>query len=394
MNHTPPSSADPLANLDDIVKVDADFAGGNIVLDRMNGYIIELHQDLRDTAGDWFYWCFRVRGAGGRQLTFRFTRSWAIGVRGPAFSLDNGVTWSWLGAESVQDNSFTFAFPVTAESVRFSFGMPYLEDALDRFLGRHHADPNLRVEELCQSRKGRSVQILRLGCLQSEPRFGILLTCRHHCCEMMASYVLEGILEEILADTPTGIWLRENVAFLVVPFVDKDGVEDGDQGKNRRPHDHGQDYLGDSLYPEVAALKTLIPDWVGGRPCYGFDFHCPWIAGEDHEHIMSPSRLRDPVAWKRLTPFLERLEQTQSGPLAFNFSYSESFISWNGKAPDPDKPADAKQLPGWLRTIPNVKGAVALEIPYANASGQEVNQQSARLWGHDFAVALRGFLCG
>ena len=210
---------------------------------------------------------------------------------------------------------------------------------------------------------------------------------------MMASYVLEGIMAEILADTPTGLWLRENVAFLVVPFVDKDGVEDGDQGKNRKPHDHGQDYRGDSLYPEVAALKKLIPHWVGGRPCYGFDWHCPWIAGADHEQIMSPSRLRDPVAWKRLTPFLERLEQTHSGPLAFNFRYSESFISWDGKVPDPAKPpADGTQLTAWLRTVPGVNGALAFEIPYANAAGQEVNQQTARLWGHDFAIALQRFL--
>ena len=30
-----------------------------------------------------------------------------------------------------------------------------------------------------------------------------------------------------------GQWLREQVGFLVVPFIDKDGVEDDDQGKNR-----------------------------------------------------------------------------------------------------------------------------------------------------------------
>lgn len=381
------------AHMNSSIAVDANFAGGNIVIDRIDGDMISLHQDLRDTEGDWFYWCFRVRHAGGRRLTFRFTGSRAIGVRGPAYSLDDGITWNWLGVESVQGNGFFFVFPATAESVRFSFGMPYLEETLERFLARYRANTSLRVENLCMSRKGRSVLFLRLGCVQSEPRFRILLACRHHSCEMMASYVLEGVMEEILADTPAGIWLREHVEFMVVPFVDKDGVEDGDQGKNRKPHDHGQDYLGDSLYPEIAALKKLIPDWVGGKPCYGFDLHCPWIAGEDHEQIMSPSRMRNMENWERLTPFLQLLEQTHSGPLVFNPGYSKSFISWDGKAPDPDKPENAKQLPAWLRTVPGVESALAFEIPYANASGQEVNQQSARLWGHDFAIALQGFLC-
>ena len=55
------------------VQIDANFPGGNIVVERMEGDTVFLHQDLRETAGDWFYWCFRVRGAAGRTLQFQFT---------------------------------------------------------------------------------------------------------------------------------------------------------------------------------------------------------------------------------------------------------------------------------------------------------------------------------
>ena len=58
-----------------------------------------LRQDLRDTEGFWFYWYFRVRGASGRTLTFHFTDGKPVGVRGPAISLDEGATWTWLGAD-------------------------------------------------------------------------------------------------------------------------------------------------------------------------------------------------------------------------------------------------------------------------------------------------------
>jgi hypothetical protein len=349
-----------------------------------------LHQDLRDTAGPWFYWCFRARGAQGKTLTFRFTGSTAFGVRGPACSLDGGRTWKWLGAKSVKKKDFSYSFAPDEKDVRFSFGMPYVEEDLKRFLDSHRDSKNLHVAELCKSRKGRSVELLRLGCLDREPKLRVLFTCRHHACEMMASYALEGIMAETLADSHSGRWLRENVEFMVLPFADKDGVEDGDQGKNRKPHDHNRDYHGKPVYPEVAALKKRVPPWVAGKPCYGFDLHCPWIRGGAHEQIMSPSRARDPENWKKLKPFLLKLEQTKSGPLGFKLAVSEKFVSWNGKPPDPKEPP--RTASRWMCTVPGMQAALTFEVPYANAGQQEVNQATARTWGRDFATALQQFL--
>ncbi|MGI6418496.1 MAG: LamG-like jellyroll fold domain-containing protein [Thermoguttaceae bacterium] len=580
------------------IKVDADFPGGNIVVESIQGDTVLLRQDPRDTQGFWFYWYFRVRGAAGRTLNFTFTGGDVLGVRGPAASMDGGRTWKWLETESMADKNvgvwhhiamtwdgdrmtayldgkaageaavkmapaagpmfigkrghgvtsffnglidevliynrplsseeiqgamagrnaekpalhlpfdegqgnaaedrsdnrnhgalrggakwvdgklgkalefngtdsfveiandealnsvdgltvsawvkpykrveyggivdkweqdggrafkgyliqssltssistligagdayksvkidgpmFRYAFPGDADDVRFSFAMPYVERNLREFLDGYKDNPNLQVGLLCKSKKGRDVEVLRLGALRAEPKYRALFTCRHHACEMMASYVLEGIMAEVLADTQVGRWLRENVEFLVVPFADKDGVEDGDQGKNRIPHDHNEDYYGESIYPETAAVREHAVKWLGNCPCFGFDLHCPAIRGGAHEHIMSPSRTRDPENWRFLKPFLEILEQTRTGPLEFKLAVSEQFISWDGKLPDP------KTLPRsacrWMRTLPNMQGALVFEIPYANASGKEVNQETARIWGRDFAVAFHRYL--
>ena len=108
------------------IAIDADFPGGNIAVDGVDGDEIRVHQELRDTARDWFYWCFRVRGAQGRTLRFEFTSSRALGVRGPAVSRDGGKCWIWLGADAAERNTFfTYRFPSDAEDVRFSFAMPY-----------------------------------------------------------------------------------------------------------------------------------------------------------------------------------------------------------------------------------------------------------------------------
>ena len=106
------------ALVQDALAVDAAFPGGNAVVEKIDGDIVSLRQDLRDTEGTWFYSSFRVRGAAGRTLTFRFTSGNVYTVLGPAVSTDGGETWSWLGKDSVQANSFRYAFPPDAKEAR------------------------------------------------------------------------------------------------------------------------------------------------------------------------------------------------------------------------------------------------------------------------------------
>ena len=70
----------------------------------------------------------------------------------------------------------------------------------------------------------------------------------------------------------------------VVPFVDYDGYLDGDQGKNRVPHDHNRDYPkdGESMYPETAAIRKLADNL---HPRFAFDFHSPWHKGGEHDNV-------------------------------------------------------------------------------------------------------------
>ena len=70
--------------------VDAEIPAGNIVVKSIEGDVVKLKQDFRDTPGHWFYWAFRVRGAAGRTLTFDFGDSAAVGSRGAAGSEDCG----------------------------------------------------------------------------------------------------------------------------------------------------------------------------------------------------------------------------------------------------------------------------------------------------------------
>ena len=202
------------------------------------------------------------------------------------------------------------------------------------------------------------------------------MTCRHHSCETTASYVFEGILEEILADTDDGQWFRQNVEVLAIPFMDKDGVEEGDQGKNRLPYDHNRDYVGESIYPSVAAIREFAPTWSNGKLRLTLDMHSP-TQNETHIYFFVDDRY--PFR-QNSDEFCQILENEQTGSLVYHTS--------NNKHSTP-LPAMNR---GWSSTLPGVLVPITIEFPYATADGNVVTAESARAFGHDIAHAIRLYL--
>ena len=366
------------------LSITKDFPGGNIHLGSVQGNTVHLRPELRDTTTDWFYWYFAVRGAGSRTLTFILEPKY-VGVRGPGVSTDGGGTWQWLGAESSSAGTFSYAFAEDIPEVRFSVAMPYVRSDWESFLQALPLGAESRTESLAQTARGRDVPLLLMG-KQNAP-LCVAITGRQHACEMMASYVIEGIVEGVFAGDAAGKWLRENVGFFIVPLVDADGVEQGDQGKNRVPHDHNRDYQGMSVYEEVRALKERLPVWSAGRPLISFDLHCPALCGPVHESVffIEPGDRIQAGRVDRLSECLGRVEG-ESGiarhpnKLAFGAGFNTTPAS------------DKRNFSSWSSALPNSFLAVSLEIAYANASGSEVNAGSARELGRHFAIALRDWL--
>jgi inosine-uridine nucleoside N-ribohydrolase len=365
--------------------IDADFPGGNIIVERVDGDEIYVKQDLRDTEGFWFYWAFRVRGAEGRRLTVHFTNGKVLAARGPAVSVDGGQKWSWLNNMSAGGQGFVYDVPVDAREVRFAFTIPYVQRDLEQWLNKQGNNPHLKVDELCRSKKGRSVERLRLGKLEGEPKHRMLVTCRHHACETMANFAVEGLMDAVLADGDEGRWFRDNVEMLVLPLMDKDGVEQGDQGKNRRPHDHNRDYMGESIYPEVAALKAFVPSWSQGKLSIAFDMHCPYISGGRNEQVFFVGN-RYPEVWKRQQEFGRLLQQSQTGPIVYDPKHDIPFgQEWNTG----DQP---RSNSAWTGSLPGIAIAGTWEVAYASAGGKPVTPDSAREFGRDLARAVRRYL--
>ncbi len=372
------------------LRIDAAFPGGNILVEQIEGDTVSLRQDQRDTDQPWFYWCFRIRGAAGRRLTFRFTDWNVLGVHGPAVSHDGGWNWHYLGAACMHESSFRYTFGAMEDDVYFGFTIPYTHRHLDRWLDARQGRGTVVREPLCTSNGGRAVDRLLTGCLDGTEQHRLFMAARHHCCESIASYVIEGFLDAVQAETADGAWWRRQVAVAVVPFVDADGVEQGDQGKCRRPRDHGRDYLGESLYTETAAIRRWLPEWAGDRLRVVLDMHCPWIRGEYNEHIYFVGQ-EDPELWRETHVLAAALEDAITGPLPYHAAGNLPFgTAWNTSG----NYADGRGMRRWAEELPGRFLAASIETPYANVEGALVTTAGARAFGHDLAAGLKTYLQG
>jgi hypothetical protein len=266
------------------VTITTKFPGGNVQVERNEGDTVHVAPDLR---GDnpWFYWYFEATATRPGRVTFVFPekvvgfKNGAIGNQGPAISQDRGETWRWMGTDNVRENTFFHDFTKKDETVRFAVTIPYVHADLDRFLKKHAGNPHLKASVLTTSRKGRPVPLLQIG----KPGPGVkavLVTARHHAVETIASYVLEGFLQAAMSDGAVGEEFRKNYVLYAVPLVDRDGVEDGDQGKNRKPVDYNRDYGEKSIYPEIRAIRELDK---AKNFQLTLDWHCPTLVMADHQ---------------------------------------------------------------------------------------------------------------
>ena len=270
--------------------IDRDFSGGNIRVLGIEGDTVRVENELRDTTGDWFYWAFRVKGAAGRTLTFDFGEKAWVGRWGAAVSHD-GYDWAWGGKASPDFRRFSYAFGPDEDTAYFCHDIHYSPARFER----EAREQGWRLRVLTVSEQGRAVPYVRLG----GGKRTILLTSRHHACESTGTYVLEGFLREFERRPLPGYSL------IAVPFMDMDGVANGDQGKNRRPHDHDMDYgVERSLYASVRAVRTLAA-WE--QVDYFFDLHAPW-------HISDAGRPIGPLNANDCT-FIVRKTEENSGKL-------------------------------------------------------------------------------
>jgi hypothetical protein len=363
------------------IRIDNRHAGGNIRVLSVEEKRVVLEQELRDTSGWWFYWNFAAWAASPRTATFEFANGEVIGPWGPAVSED-GVHWRWLGASSLLSrNEFRYTFQHVNERVFFCFCIPYQLHHFERYYARIAGYPNVKRGLLTESELLKPVPLLTLG--NGEVDRHMFFTARHHACESTPLYVLEGLIEALLTAESSPVLEQYLVHF--IPFIDIDGVENGDQGKSRIPHDHNRDYTDTPIYRSTTAMINYAK---GVQPEIAIDFHGPFKWGERNDvpfFVNRHSPLKEEV--NNLSGKLEQISGARSEADAIrhksihNLSMGED---WN--QPNPATCASFFERSG-------ARLACSFEFPYfGSADAAPIAADNSRRFGHDFARALEQYV--
>ncbi len=362
------------------LEVDSRYTGGNIILNRISGDTVFVEPDTSNSSTDWFYWNFKVRNAGGRNLVFQFSQPDKISSLGPAVSADQGKTWRWLGNQGYSDR-FSYTFQDDRE-VQFCTAIPYTLGDWNRFIGEFKDNLELESGTWCTTAENRDLPYLSIKPPQTTKNL-VVITARHHACEMMASYVLEGIISKIMSKPGR----FPDSEFLILPLMDLDGVENGDQGKNRIPRDHNRDYRGESIYCSTKKLREFLIS-NSDKQLIVFDLHNPWIRNKDNEYLFFTG-IDQPEIEQELKRFAVLLDSVQTGPIRFSQS---NILSWGTSWYKEGIYDPGYSLQKFTSLLPNAQLTTTLEIPYAISSGDTVTDESARQFGADLVNALSVYL--
>ena len=348
------------------MKISKSFDGANIDVLKIEGNTAYLAPEQRDSEYFWFYWAFCVEDAKGETITFDFGEDNVIGYYGPAVSRDL-ATWEWLG-KTDDRHKFTYTFE-SDEKIYFAHHMLYHPQRFFDFCEKR----GMNVDTFCVSGKHRNIPCLKFGNGSKH----VLLTARHHACESTGSYVLEGVLDELLKDIP------DEIVVTCVPFIDYDGVIDGDQGKGRLPHDHNRDYGEGTLYSTTHRIKTNIEE----NGIYaGFDFHSPWHMYKENDAAFIVIN-----EYNKLDEVKTFSELLKANLIENSFVYDGKDdimpgVKWN-------KINDGKVM-GFARFVmkQGAKLGFTLETAYFGREGNEFSEERALNLGRSFAKAIKKYL--
>lgn len=369
------------------MRIHSNYAGGNIKVLEINNHQIILEQELRDTPQWWFYWSFCVESPIVGEFVFKFCNGDVIGPWGPAISFDR-INWNWAGkASRISPSEFSYTFQGTEKEVYFCYSLPYQVYDFEQFYTRYSHFSYIKKEVLAVSEKGREVPLLIIG--RPEAKKHIFLSCRHHACESVASYVLEGLLDYVVHNENSV--LMQNYQLHIVPFIDIDGVEEGDQGKGRQPHDHNRDYIEQPVYKSIAAWMEYARQKM---PEIFIDLHCPWKWGVADN--IAEQRNNHPFFTKMLPPIKDELEKLEAVLSVSNQNdHHGTGIIFHPKydiciGDDWFQPG-APTASAFFEKLGS-RISATLEFPYFGTEDMIITQQNSRCFGKSLARALETYI--
>ncbi|CAG0914004.1 unnamed protein product [Notodromas monacha] len=180
---------------------------------------------------------------------------------------DTGKKNSGDSVSGFRSASFTVTFKHANDICYIAYHYPYTYTALrchlEMWKEKASQSPGVYISRqiLCKSEAGNPVPLLTITDLEkSDKRQYCVLTARVHPSEANSSWLMKGVVDYLLSDTPVAKALRKGYVFKIIPMLNIDGVVNG----NGRCSLYGEDLNrrwkspDPTLHPSIYAAKGLL----------------------------------------------------------------------------------------------------------------------------------------
>lgn len=189
----------------------------------------------------------------------------------------------------------TFELTLAPGTTEMHWHPPYSYERGEAFVAGLRERPGTQLEHIGHSGEGRNLWLIRITDHQKTAKKPFMITARMHAYESGGSYMMEGMVDYLLSDSPWAAAARRDWEFCIVPMVNPDGVCNG-LGKLTTPS--GTDLQWALPTADDPAHRALMQTVDNVAPAYVVGLH-NWQAKDIDGAIGM-----DPVRWERLQDFL------------------------------------------------------------------------------------------
>lgn len=217
----------------------------------------------------------------------------------------DGKVWRSVATEALPENRIRLSVEMPGPELYIARVEPYRIRDLEEWIGRIRRSRWVQVSTLGETAEGRPLEMIRVG--DPKAPFRIFVRARAHPWESGGNWVVEGLVERLLAGDADAKRFRNRFAVYLLPMANKDGVARGRTRFNVRGKDLNRNWdkpADPALAPENAALERWLEGMIraGRKPDLALELHND---GNGMLHISRP-----PVP--RLAEHLQHMERFET----------------------------------------------------------------------------------
>lgn len=169
----------------------------------------------------WFY--FAISGVEGKLLYLNFENTDPLR---PMYSYDN-ITWNRLEPCEAAFRKVSKRFE--KDTVYLAYYQPYTYSYLEKRIEEWSENDWVKVDSIGHSLENRPLYLMHITDESVAPEFKkrVWLHARQHPSESPASWLTDGFISALAADTPMGAALRREIDAYIIPITNPDGVANG-----------------------------------------------------------------------------------------------------------------------------------------------------------------------